>query len=209
MSDRKARRAQQLAARREAKRAAKHSPGRSRWQSSRREWWLAGISVVVAGIVIAGIVVARGGGGAQPAPAASAAKGVLHISGTDPTTGKRVSLDAYAGKPIVLNVWGSWCGPCNAEAPDLRRFAAAHPDAQVVGIDLNDTKSGARAFYRRYGWAHPSIFDPHGAIAYRLGLTGTPTTYFLDREHRIVTEIVGASTLAGFDHGLKVALSRS
>ncbi len=80
---------------------------------------------------------------------------------------------------------------------------------QVVGIDLNDTESGARAFYRRYDWTHPSIFDPHGAVAYRLGLTGTPTTYFLDREHRIETEIVGATTLAGFDRGLKVALGGS
>lgn len=181
----------------------------SRFGGSRREWWIAAASVAVAGALIAGIVVARSGGrSAQATPAAAAAKGALDFSGTDPVTGKHVSLADYPGRPIVLNVWGSWCGPCNAEAPDLRRFAAAHPGAQVIGIDLQDTRSGARAFYKRYGWTHPSIFDPNGDIAFRLGLTGTPTTYFLDRGHRIVTQIVGATDLAGFDRGLTLALAR-
>jgi thiol-disulfide isomerase/thioredoxin len=210
MSQRKARRAQQLAARRAAKRAAKDPSRRSRWHSSRREWWIAGISVVVAGAVIAGIVVTHGSSRpAQASAAAAAPKDALEISGTDPITGKQVNLAAYAGKPIVLNVWGSWCPGCNAEASDLERFARTHPQAQVIGDDLNDTKAGARAFYQRWGWTHPSIFDPNGTIAARLGLTGTPTTYFLDRQHRIVTQIVGASNLAGFDHGLKVALAAS
>ena len=210
MSQRKARRAQQLAARRAAKRAAKHGLARSRWRSSRREWWLAGISVVLAGALIAGIVVARSNGGpAQASAAAAAPKGVLELSGTDPITGRQVSLASYAGKPVVLNVWGSWCTGCIAEAADLERFARTHPAAQVIGVDLNDTTSGARAFYQRWGWTHPSIFDPNGSIAARLGVTGTPTTFFLNRSHQVVTQIVGASNLAGFDHGLKVALSRS
>lgn len=209
MAQRQARRAQQLAARREAKRSAKHPTRRSRFRSSRREWWIAAASVVLAGALIAGIVIARSNSGPAQATPAAAAAGALQLSGADPVTGEHISLADYPGKPIVLNVWGSWCGPCNAEAADLRRFAATHPSAQVVGIDLNDTNGGARGFYRRWGWKHPSIADPHGAIAARLGVTGTPTTYFLDRNHRVVTQIVGASDLAGFDRGLRAATSRS
>ena len=78
---------------------------------------------------------------------------------------------------------------------------------QVVGIDLNDTSSGARDFYKRWRLDHPSIADPKGEIAARLGLQGTPTTYFLNRKHQFVTQIVGATNLAGFEQGASVAAS--
>jgi thiol-disulfide isomerase/thioredoxin len=206
MSQRKARRAQQLAARREVKRATKQPPSWWRRHSSRREWAIAAVSVVVAGGLIAGIVVSHGGP-AQASAAPGAPKNALALSGADPITGKQVSLASYAGKPIVLNVWGSWCSGCNAEAVDVERFARTHPQAQVVGVDMNDTTAGAQAFYQRWGWTHPSIFDPNGSIAASLGVTGTPTTFFLDRQHRVVTQIVGATDVAGFDRGLKVALA--
>jgi hypothetical protein len=99
-------------------------------------------------------------------------------------------------------VWG-----CNAEAADLERFARAHPNVQVVGVGTQDTSSGAKAFYRRWGWHHPSIADPQGALAAQLPIQGTPTTFFLNARHEIVTSIVGASNFAGFEHGLRTALS--
>ncbi len=117
-------------------------------------------------------------------------------------TGKRVSLASFAGKPIVLNLWASWCTGCYAEARALGRFERAHPEAQVVGIDIQDTKAAARAFYRRFGWRHPSIFDPSGSLAAKLGLQGLPTTLFLDRRHRVVARILGETNLAGFTNGL-------
>ena len=113
-----------------------------------------------------------------------------------------VRLADFRGKPVVINVWASWCPGCIEEAEDLRRFAAAHPEAVVLGIDFNDTAAEARDFYRRWNWEHPSIFDPNGELTGRLGLVGMPTTYFLDREHQIVHTIVGATTLAGFEAGL-------
>ena len=126
----------------------------------------------------------------------------MNLSGTDPVTGRHVSLTQYRNKPVVINVWGSWCEGCKAEAADLARFQQAHPEAQVVGVDLQDSRSGAREFYRRYGWRHPSIADPNGELAARLGLQGTPSTFFLDRRHRLVTRIVGAADLAGFNAAL-------
>ncbi len=78
---------------------------------------------------------------------------------------------------------------------------------KVVGIDLTDTSSGARAFYKRWHLDYPSIADPKGEIAASLGLQGTPTTYFLNRKHRLVTQIVGATNLAGFEQGASAAAS--
>ena len=148
---------------------------------------------------------AEGGGATRelagsPAPLAAVHEQADQLLGGESALAERIR--ALRGYPIVLNVWGSWCTGCKAEARDLARFAAAHPQAQVVGVDTQDTKGGAQAFYRRYGWHHPSIFDPHGDIASQLGLQGTPTTFFLDRQHKVVAEIIGATTLSGFDQGL-------
>ncbi len=141
--------------------------------------------------------VARGGTASAP----------LELSGTDPISGRPVSLAGYAGKPIVLNMWASWCTGCYAEAHALATFARTHPQAQVVGVDVQDSLADAKAFYRRFGWRHPSIFDPQGVIAARFGLQGLPATLFLDRQHRVVAKILGETNLAGFDQGLQRALS--
>jgi len=161
----------------------------------------------VVALVAAGVFVARDTGPAQAVSSTSGSS--VSFSGEDPITGKNVSLADYAGKPVVINVWGSWCEGCIAEAVDLRTFVERHPEVQMIGVDLQDTKDAARAFYARWGWRHPGVFDPRGEISASLGLQGTPTTFFLDREHRIVTRIVGATDLAGFERGLQEALSPS
>ena len=162
-------------------------------------------SVVAAArlLLVAGIVAARDTGGAPPV--ATGTGPVIRLAGTDPITGARVDLAAFAGKPVVVNVWASWCPGCNEEAADLAEFADAHPEAQVVGLDIRDRRDNARSFYRRWGWRHPSIFDPSGRLASRLALQGLPSTYVLDAEHRIASRIVGATDLAGFEEALRQA----
>jgi thiol-disulfide isomerase/thioredoxin len=175
-----------------------------RFLRDRRAWLGLGAAALIA-VLAVGIVVARGTGLAEPIAGGDGE--TVSFSGTDPITGDQVSLDDYAGKPVVLNVWGSWCPGCIAEAEDLRRFAEDHPEAQVIGIDLQDTREAARDFYERWRWRHPSVFDPDGEISFSLGLQGTPSTFFLDREHRIVARIVGETDYAGFTQGLEAALA--
>jgi thiol-disulfide isomerase/thioredoxin len=139
---------------------------------------------------------------------AAAALQAPPLAGTDVVTGKRLSLADYSGRVVVVNVWGAWCGGCITEAPAVARFVRRHPRVAVLGIDSEDSRSAARAFYRRYGLHHPSIFDPQGVLARRLGLQGLPTTLFLDRRHRVVARVVGAGTLPGFERALRVALGR-
>jgi thiol-disulfide isomerase/thioredoxin len=169
----------------------------------------AGLAVVVyAGVVLAG----EGGGTGLDERRAGAANPVeepsdtpLDLAGIDPVTGDEVSLADFAGKPVVLNVWASWCPGCNDEAADLREFAAAHPEVAVVGIDFQDSRAGARAFYDRWQWEHPSIFDVSGAMTGSIGLLGLPTTVFLDERHRIRARVVGATDRVGFERGLELA----
>ena len=162
-----------------------------------------GIGVLV--VLVAAVAVLRGGGSGGAAVAAGTGDAAPAIEGKDPVTGQEVSLTDYEGKPVVVNIWASWCPGCNDEAEDLRKLAADHPEAQVIGIDIQDTEDGARDFYRRWGWKHPSVFDKSGNLAARYGLQGLPTTVFLDSEHRVVGRIVGAGTLVQFEDGLSRA----
>ena len=75
----------------------------------------------------------------------------------------------------------------------------------MLGLDFQDTRAGAKAFYRRWGWTHPSIWDVSGTKTSAIGLIGMPTTYFLDERHRIVGQVVGPTDRAGFERGLEIA----
>jgi thiol-disulfide isomerase/thioredoxin len=145
--------------------------------------------------------------GAAADPVAVSPEDAPEVSGEDPITGKDVALDDFRGKPVVINIWASWCPGCIEEAADLREFAADHPEAVLLGVDFQDTFSGAREFYERWGWKHPSIFDSSGSQTAQLGLFGLPTTLFLDTDHRIAARVVGATDRAGFERGLELATS--
>lgn len=148
-----------------------------------------------------------GGSGVQPV--AVTPEPAPDLVGEDPITGEEVALTDFSGKPVVINVWASWCPGCIEEAVDLREFAADHPDVVVLGVDFQDTVQGANDFYKRWEWTHPSIFDSAGTQTAALGLFGMPTTFFLDREHRIAARVVGATDRAGFEHGLQLATQAS
>lgn len=122
--------------------------------------------------------------------------------------GEQVSLASYAGKVVVVNVWGAWCPPCRAEADDLAEAARelAPQGVQFLGINTRDpSRENARSFERRYDVPYPSIYDPGGRnlLAFRGTLTpnAIPSTVVIDAEGRVAASILGevtsASTLVG------------
>ncbi len=119
------------------------------------------------------------------------------ISGTT-VDGKQLKLSDYPGKIIVLNVWGSWCDPCRAEAPNLAQVAKATAGrgVQFVGIDTRDVHTAqARSFERDFAIGYPSLFDPDGRLLLKfprgnLSPSGIPNTLILDRQHRIAVRLL-------------------
>ena len=106
------------------------------------------------------------------------------------TPGGRVSSEDFRGQVVVLNVWGSWCGPCRGEAGALTEVAAASAPrgVQFLGINVRDDRDAAADFVRDRGKGYPSIYDPPGRSL--LALRGyprntVPTTIVLDRQHRV------------------------
>jgi thiol-disulfide isomerase/thioredoxin len=101
-----------------------------------------------------------------------------------------LNLADYRGQIVVLNVWGSWCGPCRAEAPNLVAVAEELADEGVQFIVINTRDpdpANARAFDENYGIDYPSFYDPKGKLildfpANTLSPQGIPSTVVLDRD---------------------------
>jgi thiol-disulfide isomerase/thioredoxin len=112
--------------------------------------------------------------------------------------GEPLSLSDFAGQVVVVNVWGSWCAPCRAEAPMLAEAARdlAGRDVAFLGIDSRDpSKTAARAFVRRFDIPYPSIYDQQGRtlLAFRGTLTpnAIPSTVIIDRQGRVAASVLG------------------
>lgn len=115
------------------------------------------------------------------------------LSGPDlMDTSRTISLGDFAGRVVVINVWGQWCGPCRAEMPQLQQVYDATRDQGVafLGIDVRDNDITApRDFIIDRKITFPSIYDPamRTMIAFggRYPTTVIPSTVVLDREHRV------------------------
>ncbi|WP_151771871.1 TlpA family protein disulfide reductase [Streptomyces abyssomicinicus] len=107
--------------------------------------------------------------------------------------GGQLDTADYRGKVVVLNVWGSWCAPCRAEAKNFVKVAEETEDqgVQFVGINTRDTSTQpALAFEKEEGIEYPSLYDPTGRLLLRfekgtLNPQAIPTTLIIDRDGRI------------------------
>ena len=101
--------------------------------------------------------------------------------------GQTVGVSDYHGKVVVLNIWGSWCGPCRMEAPELQSLQE-QTGAAVLGIDVRDDRSAATDFVRDRGMTYDSIFDPPGRTLAALGgypRNTVPSTIVIDPQGRV------------------------
>jgi cytochrome c biogenesis protein CcmG/thiol:disulfide interchange protein DsbE len=109
--------------------------------------------------------------------------------------GQRISLSSYAGQPVVLNFFASWCVPCKAETPLLARFyKSTLGKVAIVGLDENDSEAAALRFVHTTGVTYPVAFDPSVSAGTAYGVVAIPQTFFLDAAHHIVKHIFGALT---------------
>ena len=120
----------------------------------------------------------------------------VQVSGTT-LAGEPFSIQDLRGDVVVLNVWGSWCAPCRAEAPILAKAHAEFTDDGVsfAGINVRDNEAAAIAFERRYEIPYPSIADFDGRTLLGLNqyipVSAVPVTLVLDRQGRVASRVLG------------------
>ena len=104
------------------------------------------------------------------------------------TRGATSSIEELRGQWVLLNIWASWCGPCETEAPDLVAFQKEHlarGEFTVLGIQTQDGTEDGRDFIEEFGLNYPSLRDGSGDYADELGATGVPETLLLDPEGNV------------------------
>jgi cytochrome c biogenesis protein CcmG/thiol:disulfide interchange protein DsbE len=121
-----------------------------------------------------------------------------------------VALADYAGQPLIVNFFASWCSPCQTETPLLARFyRGEHGKVALVGLDENDVLGSAMSFTRANGVSYPVGWDPQVTVASAYGVVALPQTFFLNAEHRIVDRIFGAVTQTTLRKGIALATGAS
>ena len=171
----------------------------------------AAILAGVAAVVVAAAGVALAGGGGDQAPQASPGQ----VQAVAPNVvlvpeDERVPLPAFAGetfdgdsldlaalpKPLVLNFWASWCGPCRAEQEGLELASKrlAGRGVRLVGVNVRDDRGAATSYLEEFGVSYPSLFDRPAVLAARLGRFAPdfpPYTLVVDGKGRVAARVFG------------------
>ncbi len=125
--------------------------------------------------------------------------------------GARVRLSRYRGKPVLVNFWATWCGPCQDEMPLIQRARDRWASSGLTVLAVNYRETDARAitsFLKKVGARFPAVYDPDGRIAAAYGVTiGLPITVFIDRAGVVSVIQVGQMSGSVLDAQLTKVLS--
>lgn len=111
--------------------------------------------------------------------------------------GNRVSLSDFLGKPVIVNFWATWCGPCKNEMPEFEEVYAEYGE-QIHFLMINctdgtrDTVESVRDFIKENGYTFPVYYDTESSAAVTYGVSGIPMTFFIDAEGHAVAYAQGS-----------------
>ncbi|WP_284640911.1 TlpA family protein disulfide reductase [Paenibacillus silviterrae] len=106
--------------------------------------------------------------------------------------GKEFHVGGRRDKPLVVNFWASWCGPCHEEAPSLQQMYAKYSDRidlYAVNVTKGDRVESAKKFAKQYGFTFPVLFDVQGKAADDYRLMFVPTSFLIDKNGNLVEVI--------------------
>ncbi|WP_299430400.1 TlpA disulfide reductase family protein [uncultured Meiothermus sp.] len=147
-------------------------------------------------VVLAGVLLLQ--------PRAASRVEVLPSFALEQMDGQTVNLTDFKGKPIVLNAWATWCGPCRREMPLLVQAARAHPEINFVFLNISDGPVAVRAFENELKLKIPNVLlDPDARLSEPLKIQGLPVTLFYDAEGTLVNRHIGEISAAELEQILE------
>lgn len=156
-----------------------------------------GLFMVVAAGVYGGVAIGLSAASAEPLGSGeSGGRPAAPAFSLERLDGGTFSLEEARGRPVVLNFWATWCGPCEVETPVKKQLAAELGDrAQLVGVNLTTSEGGVDTvseYVEEFAIEYPIVLDTRGQVQQLYGVRGTPTTYIIDADGRVVHRFMGA-----------------
>ncbi len=159
-------------------------------------WWQVALLVVLIGVL--GLFFAGLGRDVRFIPSPLVGRAAPQFTLPDLENNGDITLARFAGSPVVINFWASWCVACRQEHGVLIKLGeryAKDGSIRVIGINYKDSPTGARRFLKSHGaFPYPSAVDRNGTVGLDFGVYGLPETYFLDATGRVVSKHIGPLT---------------
>jgi thiol-disulfide isomerase/thioredoxin len=117
-------------------------------------------------------------------------------------TGEMFKLSEFIetdGRPVFLNLWASWCGPCRAEMPDIDAAAKRYPSVMFLGVAVNDDLDLAKAFVEQVGISYPIAYDTRDVVVNAYPPIAMPATFIISGDGKLVDTVYGALKQSDID----------
>ena len=186
-------------------------------------WRFGLLSLLVIGVVVVGALLF--GGCSDSSAAADADEGPMMTIPPLPSSttredaapdfsldlfdGSRFTLSTHLsddGRPVILNLWASWCPPCRAEMPDFSNASIAHPEVLILGVAVDDDPLAAAAFVDEFEIAYPTGYDETGEVGHAFPAPGLPATYVISADGDLITNVFGMLIPQDIEALIEVAL---